>query len=395
MKVRHIALKSVLSLACAFVLAMSFSLQTAYAQNGPLSLAEVLTGLQSKSGGFTLAEKNSFITGQIQKRGITFRLSDEIENELIRAGASPALITAVRSKTAKDTSPTRITNPNAPPIVEFDTAWVDYNVTVEGEKGMVVHTKFTLRNLKDIPLELTVRIQKEDGDTLTSNNSTYRNKGGQLAVFRPIKAGFANAVYQDYDVFIPYNAFNIPPGKYDLKLDADIIYPDGDLLKHLTLYPFTFTQPGKTTSTPANNSNSTSTPSGKLEKMWIDNNVTQGGQKGMLVHTKMTLYNLLNQKIRLALFVEKADGTNVYARANSKNRADDGNLTFNIDLVPKYEPTLFSDVSVFIPYSEIVLGAGNHDLRIHADIVKPGTDLNVHINYLPFAFRAGSNSNYY
>ncbi|MGI8670354.1 MAG: hypothetical protein ACR2J3_11005 [Aridibacter sp.] len=391
MKIRHITLKSILSLACAFVLAMSFSLQTAYAQTGPLSLAEVLTGLQSKSGGFTLAEKNSFITGQIQKRGITFRLSTEIESELTRAGASPTLINAVRSKTANNTTPKRVTNPNA--VVEFDTAWVDYNVTVEGEKGMVVHTKFTLRNLKDIPLELTVRIQKEDGDVLSSSNSTYRNKGGQLAVFRPIKAGFANAVYQDYDVFIPYNAFTISPGKYDLKLDADIIYPDGDLLKHLTLYPFTFTQPGKTTPTPANNSNST--PSGNVEKMWIDYNVTQDGQKGMLVHTKMTLYNLMGEEIQLVIGVEKADGTKVYARQGSKYRSTDGQLAFYIDLVPKYEPTLFNDVSVFIPYNEIVLAAGNHDLRIHADIIQTDSDLNVHINYFPFTFKSNSTGNYY
>ncbi len=393
MKIRHIALKSILSLACAFVLVTSFSLQTAYAQKGQLSLAEVLTGLQSKSGGFSLAEKNSIITNDIQKRGITFRLSTEIESELRRAGASTALINAVRSKTASNTEPTRVTNPNAPPIVEFDTAWVDYNVTEGGETGMRIHTKFTLRNLKDIPLELTVRIQKEDGDTLTSNNSEYRNKGGQLAVFRPIKAGFANAVYQDYDIFIPYNAFNIPPGKYDLKLDADIIYPDGDLLKHLTLYPFTFTQPGKTTPTPANNSNST--PSGKVEKMWIDYNVTQGGQKGMMVHTKMTLYNLLGEKIQLAIGVEKADGVKVYARQGSKYRSSTGQLSFYVDLVPKYEPTLFNDVSVFIPYSEIALAAGNHDLRIHADIIQTDSDLNVHINYFPFAFKSSSNGNYY
>ncbi|MGI8544936.1 MAG: hypothetical protein ACR2MD_15865 [Aridibacter sp.] len=304
MKFRRIALKSILSSACVFVLAVSFSLQTTYAQNDPLSLAEVLTGLQSKSGGFSLDEKNSFITQQIQTRGITFRLSDEIESELKRAGASLALINAVRSKKTKNTGPTRVTNPNAPPIVEFDTAWVDYNIVQKGIKGMLVHTKFTLRNLKNIPLQLTVRIQKEDGDTLTSNDKIYRNKGGQLTVFRNIKPGYDNAVYKDYEVFIPYNVFTLSPGKYNLQLDADIIYPDGDLLKHLTLYPFTFTQPART-STPPTNTNSK--PNARLEKMWFDHNVTQNGQNGMLVHTNMTVFNLLDQNIKLAIGIEKAD----------------------------------------------------------------------------------------
>ncbi len=392
MKFRPNLLRSIFSLTCVLVLTLSFSLQTAYAQNDPLTLAQVLTGLQSKSSGFSLDQKNSIITKDILNRGITFRVSAEIESELKRAGASSVLIDAVRSKSSR-TAPTRITNPNAPPIVEFDNTWVDYNVVEEGKKGMRVHTKFTLRNLKDIPLQLTVRLQKDDGDTLTSSDSAYRNKGGQLAVFRPIKAGYVNAVYQDYAVFIPYSAFKLAPGKYNLQLDADIIYPDGELLKHLTLYPFTFTQ-AATTQTPPPSNNGLK-PNVRLEKMWIDYNVTQGGQTGMLVHTKITVFNLLNENVVLALFIEKADGSNVYAKRNSTNRAKDGNLTFFKDLKPQYEPALFNDLQVFVPYSEIVLEPGMHNLKIHADIVKPGTDMNLHIDYYPFTFRSGSNGNYY
>lgn len=389
MKVKSMILKSILSLVFTLILALSFSVQGVYAQSNPLSLAEVLTGLQAKTGGFSLAEKNEFITGEIKTRGITFPLSSEIENELKRAGANLALINAVRT-TTRNTSPTRIINPNAPPIIEFEKTWVDYNAVVGGEKGMRVYSKFTLRNLKDIPLSLTVRIQKEDGDILRSNNSTYRNKGGQLAVFRPIKAGYDNAVYKDYDVFIPYKAFTVDPGKYNLKLDADIIYPDGELLKHLTLYPFLFTQPEKTPT-------STNTKSGAiLDEMWVDYNVTQNGQKGMLVHTRMTVNGFLNQTIQFALGVEKTDGTKVLARSSSPNRSKVGQLVFYKDLRPQYDSAKFNDIQVFVPYNEIVLPAGNYNLRLHADVLKAGTELDVHLKYYPFTFRStGSNNNYY
>lgn len=390
MRVHNLICKSFLRIACVFLLSVFLFVPNASGQSGPLSLAEVLTGLQSKSGGFTLTEKNAFITQQIQSRGITFNLSSEIESELRRAGASAELISAVRSKTSS-VKPTRVTNPNAPPVVEFDTAWVDYNVVEEGVKGMRVHTKFTLKNLKDVPLQLTVRVQKDDGDTLSSNDPKYRNKGGQLAAFKALKPGFPEAVYKDLGVFIPYTAFKIEPGKHNLKLDADIIYPDGDLLKHLTLYPFVFTQPARTST---NNSNDAK-PTGTLDKMWIDYNVTQNGEKGMLVHTKMNVSGLLDQNIQLALVVEKADGTKIIAKKTSPNRSINGHLTFYKDLVPQYASTVFNDVQIFIPYSEITVPEGNHNMRIHADILQPGTDLNIHINYHEFSFRQTAANNYY
>ncbi len=392
MKIRHTASKSILSLAFAIVLTMSFSLQTALAQSGPLSLAEVLTGLQSKSGGFTMSQKNSFITQQIQRRGITFRVSNEIEQELRRAGATFALISAARSRAPRNT-PVRNINPNAPPIVEFDKIWVDYNVTVAGKKGMRVHTKFTLKNLKDVQLKLAVRIQRDDGDVLSSKTAAYRNRGGQLEVSKPLKPGFTSAVYKDYSVFLPYDEFAIEPGKHNLKLDADIYYPDGDLLRHLALYPFTFTKPARsTTSTPPTNNGGK--PSVKLGRMWIDYDVTQDGQKGMLVHTKATLNNLRGRNLQLALVVQKADGGKITARPNSRNRSVNGSLTFYKDIVPRYDSAVFHDIKVFIPYSEIVLGAGVHKLRLHTDIISPDGKFNLHVNYYPFQFRRRSSSNY-
>ncbi|MCB1023489.1 MAG: hypothetical protein KDB79_03810 [Acidobacteria bacterium] len=379
MRNRRFDKKQFVVLLLGLIFSLSFSLTSAVAQTTPLSLAEVLTGLQSRSGDFTIEEKNAFITQQIQQRGITFRVSTEIESELRRAGASNTLINAAKAKESK-TAPKRVIDPNAPPIAEFDKLWVDYNITENGRKGMRVHTKFTLKNLKDESLNLTVRVEKEDGDPLKNSNSAYSNKGGQLAVFKPLKPAYASAIYADQAVFIPYDEIIIEPGKHNLKLDADIIYTDGELLKHFTLHPFTLTKPGGTTSTVPP---TLQKPTATHDRTWIDYNVTQNGQKGMVVHSKFTVNNLLNQQVLVAVGIETTAGVAVKGKTKISKS---GSLVVYLPITPKYAAAVFQDANVFIPYSEFVLPRGKHKLRAHVDILQPAKNLDLHLSYFNFDF---------
>ena len=198
----------------------------AYGQNDRLTLAEILTGLQSKSSGASLATKNSFITQRVNQRGVTFSMSQEIRNELLRAGASVGLMTAIQRNGPRNVVKKRGSASN----ILFDRLWVSYDVTERGQKGMRVHTKFTIRDLMGEPLQLTVRFQKDDGDILRAKKgSKFRNRGGQLAVFKALRPGSNSALYNDYSVFLPYSELDLPRGVHKLKVDADIIYPDGTL----------------------------------------------------------------------------------------------------------------------------------------------------------------------
>jgi hypothetical protein len=58
-----------------------------------------------------------------------------------------------------------------------------------------------------------------------------------------MKPGYPTTVYKDADMFLPYNEINVSSGKYNLKLDVDLNYDDGDLIKHLDFYEFEFERP--------------------------------------------------------------------------------------------------------------------------------------------------------
>jgi hypothetical protein len=148
--------------------------------------------------------------------------------------------TPTPTKTPDDDSPTPSTTGDNE--AEIDSVNVDYDVTEGGKKGMRVHVKFTVHKLKGIDSYLAIYFAKENGDKLYTNNKTYRSKDGQVAAYFDMKPGFDPAIYEDAKLFIPYEEFNLAKGKYDLKMDIDVIYKNGDMYKHLQYYDFTFTQ---------------------------------------------------------------------------------------------------------------------------------------------------------
>ncbi|HLF45470.1 MAG TPA: hypothetical protein VI548_03550 [Chitinophagaceae bacterium] len=120
----------------------------------------------------------------------------------------------------------------------FENLWADYNITENGKSGIRIHVKCRLLNMKDIDSHLAIYFETKAGVKLKSDNTNFKSKSGQLAIYKSLKPGYDEAVYNDLQVFIPYDEFRLPAGKHDLKMDADIIFKNGDLVKHLTYYEF-------------------------------------------------------------------------------------------------------------------------------------------------------------
>lgn len=138
------------------------------------------------------------------------------------------------SNTTKKTDTTRKTNASA----KYYKTWVDYNVTEDGRTGMRIHVKFAVSNMKDENAYLAVYFEKENGTKLTTNNLKYSSKSGQVAVFRQLKPSYDETIYDDVELFMPYEELNLGVGEYNLKMDVDVIYEDGGLVKHLDYYGF-------------------------------------------------------------------------------------------------------------------------------------------------------------
>ncbi len=134
------------------ILTFAASFAKAQTQSRQLSLADVLIGLRSSKA--TMPEKNKILSDAIVERGITFALTEEIENELFKTGADKSLVDAIRQKSPviKNETVAEIKKPEIKPPTaavmpdftfyqkradenigkgEYDLAIVDYNKALE------------------------------------------------------------------------------------------------------------------------------------------------------------------------------------------------------------------------------------------------------------------------
>jgi len=148
------------------------------------------------------------------------------------------------SKSASPT-PTPSASPDDSPKsdaakTDFERIWVDYDVTEKGRLGMRIHIDCSVKNMKGVSSYLALYFQKKDGEKLLTNAQGFRSENGQVALFKSLKPAYDEAVYDDSQFFMPYEEFNLKRGKYDLQIDVDLIYENGELAEHMTLYDFEY-----------------------------------------------------------------------------------------------------------------------------------------------------------
>ncbi|MBI5857347.1 MAG: hypothetical protein HZB42_06825 [Sphingobacteriales bacterium] len=151
---------------------------------------------------------------------------------IYKAGGEISQLTYYDFEYSKPGSPADVES-NSKVDVVFDEMWIEYDITEAGKKGMRIHLKFSAKNMKGIDAYAAIYFEKKNGEKIDGLNSAYRSKNGQLAVYKSIKPAYDDAVYKDLQLFMPYEEINVGKGKFDLKLVADIILTNGDLVKHL------------------------------------------------------------------------------------------------------------------------------------------------------------------
>jgi len=144
------------------------------------------------------------------------------------------------------TEPGSTTSSGGAPVTKitatYKDMWVDYDVYEDNKKGMRVHAKFSVTNMKNVEGYLAIYFETKEGERLKSDVSGFRSTSGQLAAYKSITPAYDQTDYNDLTVFIPYSAFDLTSGKHDLKMDADLIYKEGGMIQHLKYYDFWMTK---------------------------------------------------------------------------------------------------------------------------------------------------------
>jgi len=274
------------------------------------------------------------------------------------------------------------------PSAVFKSCWIDYNVTESGRKGMRIHVSFEVSGLKGVDSKLVARVQDKDGEFLASSSS-YSNGDGELETSYSIKPGYPTTEYEDADMFLPYSEINLGKGVWNLKLDIDLNYENGELIQHLAVKDFEFTGVGGSDTTSTKNGSGTtankSSINATVKKIWIDYNVTERGKKGMRVHVNFEVSGLKDTDAKLVARVQKDDDEFLASTNPSYSNGSD-ELEIFYDIKPGYAVTVYEDATMFLPYSEIIISKGVWDLKLDIDLNYENGELIQHLDHYEFEF---------
>jgi hypothetical protein len=268
----------------------------------------------------------------------------------------------------------------ASPRAVFDKLWIDYDITEDGVKGMRIHAKFTVYEMKYVDSYMAIFFEDDKGSRLRDKNKKFYSSGGDVALYKNIKPEYDPAEYSDLQVFMPYSELDLDAGKYALTMQVKLIYANGDAIQNLTTYDFDYTKPGTDTSL-------TGAPAvtATFENIWVDYDVTENSRKGMRIHVKFRLFNMKNVDSYLAIYFEKKNGEKLKTN-NTSYQSSNGQVALYKSLLPGYDEAVYSDQSLFMPYAELNLSSGKYDLKMDVEVIYKKGGMIKHLTDYDFVF---------
>ena len=132
-----------------------------------------------------------------------------------------ARVEGTQTAVAAETAAAQVT-PGLPPVVAIETMTVEHNIEQGTEKGMLIHLKFVVDNLKGVDCKATAYFYYNTGEPLKDTNGKLTTTDGQVAVSAEFKPGFDSTQYDDLTIFVPVNELDLPAGEFNLKFNVEI-----------------------------------------------------------------------------------------------------------------------------------------------------------------------------
>lgn len=117
----------------------------------------------------------------------------------------------------------------------------------------------------------------------------------------------------------------------------------------------------------AGTGSSTEKHTAAIENVWQEHNQYQNGIKGMLIHVKFNVQNMLNLTGNVAVyFYFDSSEDKPLKDFNNQYNTSNGNVATHKNFTPSYANSTFNDFKIFMPYSELHCNnSGRYDLKFY------------------------------
>ena len=127
---------------------------------------------------------------------------------------------------------------------------------------------------------------------------------------------------------------------------------------------------------------------GLVRAVNVAHNETQDGELGMTISVAFEVWNVRGATCRVgAAFAFTNSQLLMDCDQDERYRAPNGNVAARASFEPPYDDSVYSDCQLFIPYSQLHLARGRHNLCFIVGVVGPGDQLLATSDAVPFWVR--------
>ncbi len=126
-----------------------------------------------------------------------------------------------------------------------------------------------------------------------------------------------------------------------------------------------------------------------LENIKVDHNVYANNQLGMKIYLSFTINNAQFTTCRASAYFYYAGGTPL-KDFNSQYNTTGGNVASGQTFTPNYENSKFTKLEIFMPYDELEMSDGEHDLKFSVSIWSPTKEELIQSGSYHFTYTKGA-----
>lgn len=101
--------------------------------------------------------------------------------------------------------------------------------------------------------------------------------------------------------------------------------------------------------------------------MWVDYDQWQNGLKGMMIHTEFETVGCVGDDLAVCVYFYTEDGT-ALKDYDGSHTTDSGKVSTYEKTQTEYHNSIWNDFKIFMPYDQLHMASGKHDLKFYVGI---------------------------
>ncbi|MES2776961.1 MAG: M12 family metallopeptidase [Bacteroidota bacterium] len=230
---------------------------------------------------------------------------------------------------------------------------VTHNMLQGGKKGMTIKGSFTVRNASGRKCLMSAYFYQADGTPLRDGNGGFKTTGGNVAGSASFIPGYADAKFNNLELFMPYDELELNGGEHKLKFSVSIWDDAGHEIARGGTYYFNY-QSGAVCE--------------NMEVLYRFDEINQR----LEIMPKFTIKYAQNKNMKAVVYFYFEDGTPL-KDYTGRHSASDGSLAYWNFFTPglevaNYNYGYYSNLYIHVPYSELHLKKGFQKLKYYVSL---------------------------